>query len=247
MSSFNGMYKHVGQLLNTGKNVVVVYMQLPNDPDHAVVIDTDSLPDSYNEVLRRVVESEDGQNSTSISEILARRMSPDGSQLTLLQKFHEAGKLQRVPVDNIVMTPKRGIQWPLREVLAALQTVKESVEPGFNDLSPEERAIIAAETKKFNMHVHNHNEQDSATTKSQAANLLDMAKLLEADAAQKREQAYRLDPSLAASTRKKINTMQTTESPVETSVETATKTTAKKTASKTVAKKPAAKKTVASK
>ena len=49
MSSFNGMYKHVGQLLNTGKNVVVVYMQLPNDPDHAVVIDTDSLPDSYKE------------------------------------------------------------------------------------------------------------------------------------------------------------------------------------------------------
>jgi formylmethanofuran dehydrogenase subunit E len=56
------------KLNNTGKNVVVVFMQLPDDPAHALVIDTDALPDMYNESLRKVVESTEGQQAKNRSE-----------------------------------------------------------------------------------------------------------------------------------------------------------------------------------
>ena len=194
--AFEGMYRHVGQLVNTGKNVVVVFMQLPDDPDYALVIDTDALPDSYNESLRRVLESEEGQQAKNFADILGRRMSPDGSNLSMLQKFHNAGRLQKVSIDNVAMTPRRGVNWPLRQVLQAVTETKDQLPQDFNDLSPEDRAILAAETKKFNMHASNIGSDDIEGNKSMAAGLLEQSRMLEADAIAKREQAYRLDPNL---------------------------------------------------
>ena len=239
--SFEGMYKHVGQLSNTGKNVVVVFMQLPDDENHALVIDTDALPDSYNESLRRVLESDEGQNSRQLADILARRMSPDGSNLSLLQKFHEAGRLQKVPVDLVNMTPRRGVIWPLRDVVAAMAQAKAESPSEFDDLTPEEKAIIAAETKKFNMHASNIDNSNNQTGKDQAASLLEMAKMLEADAANKREQAYRMDPSLIPANKGKltsmINPVETAKpestAPLADTTEVATKTTKKTTKAKT--------------
>jgi hypothetical protein len=57
------MMKHIGQMENTGKQVVVVFMSLPGDDEHALVIDTDALPDQYNEALRKIVESVAEQGS----------------------------------------------------------------------------------------------------------------------------------------------------------------------------------------
>lgn len=206
---FDNMFKHTGQLNNTGKNVVVVFMQLPDDPTHALVIDTDALPDMYNEALRKVVESTEGQQAKNLADVLARRPSPDGSSTTMLVKFHQSQRLQKTPVTNVTMVPRRGVRWPLTDVIKAMES-QETMPQGFDDLDPETKAAIAADVKKFNVHAVNSENDNSATLKSQASNLLEMARMLELDAQGKREQAYRIDPSLKPENRHS-NQMKTVE------------------------------------
>lgn len=194
------MIRHTGILNNTGKNVVVAFMSLPDEPDSALVIDTDALPDQFNESLRKIVESVDGQNVENLAEILARRMSPDGSNVTLLQKFHQSGRLQKVPVDNVTMTPRRGLNWPLRQILDAMRKQEDTTPADLADLDPETRAQVISEMGKFNVHAANMEGTTASGQKAEAAGLLEMAKLLEADANAKRQQAYKLDPSLRKKT-----------------------------------------------
>jgi hypothetical protein len=196
MSDMTGMVKHVGMLNNTGKNVVVVYMQLPGDPNHALVVDTDALPDNYNDSLRRVVESTEGQQSQNLADVLARRMSPDGSNTTLLNKFHSAGRLQKVPTSLVTMTPRKGLRWPLSEVINAMDKMNENTPVGFDDLDPETRASLAADLKKFNVHANNMDGESRADRKDEAVGLIRQAELLESDAQKMRERAYRMDPAL---------------------------------------------------
>jgi hypothetical protein len=192
---FEHMYRHTGQLNNTGKNVVVVFMQLPDDPQHALVIDTDALPDMYNEALRKIVESTEGQQAKNLADVLARRPSPDGSSTNMLVKFHQSNRLQKTPITNVTMVPRRGVRWPLADVIEAM-TTQETVPQGFDDLDPATKAAVAADLKRFNVHAVNSASDSSDVVKTQASNLLEMARLLEADAQSKREQAYRLDPRL---------------------------------------------------
>ena len=192
---FEGMLKHTGILNNTGKNVVVVFMRLPEDEHNALVVDTDALPDMYNEALRKVVESVEGQQAKNLADVLARRMSPDGSNMTMLQKFHAANRLMKTPVSNVTMTPKKGVRWSLSDVLQAMQA-DTSAPQNFDDLDPETKAAIASEVKRFNMHAHNSEGETVSGVKGEAKALIEMAQLLEADAQSKREQAYRMDPGL---------------------------------------------------
>ena len=198
----HGMTKHVGVINNTGKNVAIVYMQLPDDPSHALVLDTDALPAEFNDVLRRVIDSQEAQDAKNLGDILGRRMSPDGSNLTLLQKFHGAGRLERKPIEHITMTPRRGINWPLKDILEAMAQPEAEIIPGFNDLDPETRAEIAANLNKFNMHEANQDATALGVAAKQAAELLEMAKMLEADAQAKRIKAYQMDPSLKPAEKK---------------------------------------------
>jgi hypothetical protein len=213
---FEGMMRHTGLLNNTGKNVVVVFMQLPDDPQHSLVIDTDALPDMFNEALRKVVDSTEAQQAKNLADVLARRMSPDGSNTTMLQKFHMAGRLMKTPVDNVTMVPRRGVRWPLTEVIAAMNQTEDSVPQGFDELDAETKAEIAANLKKFNVHATNQEGESQAGVKAQAANLLEMARMLEMDAQHKRAQAYKLDPNLRPSVRNTKKTMSETEAEITT-------------------------------
>lgn len=229
------MIRHTGVLNNTGKNVVVAFMSLPDDPDHALVIDTDALPDNYNEALRKIVESVDGQNAENLADVLARRMTPDGSNVTMLQKLHSAGRLQKVSVDLVTMTPRRGLNWPLRQILAAMKQQETTQPANLEDLDPETRAQVISEMGKFNVHASNMEGTTASGQKAEAASLIRMAELLEADASAKRQQAYKIDPSL----RKKVAAVE------EPKVITKAEAKAKTAAAKPAAKKPAAAKTTA--
>lgn len=190
------MIRHTGVLNNTGKNVVVAFMSLPEDQENALVIDTDALPDAFNEALRKIVESIDGQNAQNLADVLARRIAPDGSNMTMLQKLHSAGRLQKVSIDLVTMTPRKGLNWPLRQVLDAMKQQEQTTPADLNDLDPETRAAVISEMGKFNVHARNMEGTTAEGQKAEAASLLRMAELLEADAISKREQAYSIDPSL---------------------------------------------------
>lgn len=197
---FEGMLKHTGMLNNTGKNVAIVFMSLPQDPEYALVIDTDALPDMYNDALRKILESVDAQQANNLAEVLGRRPSPDGSTQTFLERLHHGQRLHKVSIDNVTMTPKRGTAWPLREVLKAMKVNQPDLPAGFDDLDPETKAQVAAEIGKFNVHATNIDKMSAESKKSEAANLIEMARMLEKDAQQKRQQAYKLDPSLIKKT-----------------------------------------------
>lgn len=219
MADFQGMIKHVGVLNNTGKNVVVIFMRIPNDDNNALVIDTDALPDQYNEALRKVVESVEGQQSKDLAEVLGRRMSPDGSNMTLLEKFHHASRLEKVPVTLVTMTPRKGIRWPLTDVLKAMDESAKDDPVGFDDLDPETRAAVASEVKKFNVHANNLDGEQNANKKDQAVSLIRQAELMEADAQSMRIKAYQIDPTLKPTKNKPETTdhqtVATNEQPVK--------------------------------
>ena len=195
MSDFDGMKKHVGMLNNTGKNVVVAFMSLPGDENSALVIDTDALPDNWNEGLRRIVESNEGQQSANLGDVLGRRVSPDG-QMNYLQKFHAAERLQKVPTSLVTMTPRKGLRWPLTEVNKAMQAEKLNEPSGFDDLDPETRAAVAANLKKFNVHANNMTSESNNGRADDAIGLIRQAELMEADAQNIRIRAYKMNPSL---------------------------------------------------
>ena len=190
------MLKHIGMLENTGKNVVVVFMSLPNDEENALVIDTDALPDQYNEALRRIVESVEGQQAKDLADILGRRPSPDGSSQTMLQKLHVSQRLMKVPVDIVHMTPRRGMKFPLRSILDQMKKNDSETPADLNDLDPVTRAQVIAEMGKFNVHRTNLEGTTADGQAESARNLIRMAEMLEADAVGKRAQAYAIDPSL---------------------------------------------------
>ena len=190
------MLKHIGQLSNTGKNVVVVFMSLPQDVDNALVVDTDALPDQYNEALRRIVESVEGQEAKDLADILGRRPSPDGSGMTMLQKLHASQRLMKVPVDLVHMTPKRGMKFPLRQILEAMTQAESQAPVELEDLDPATRAAVLAEMGKFNVHQNNLQGETAEGKTLEARNLIEEAKMLEADATAKRAKAYAMDPTL---------------------------------------------------
>jgi len=231
------MIKHIGMLENTGKQVVVVFMSLPNDDEHALVVDTDALPDQYNEALRKIVESVDGQQAKDLGDLLGRRPAPDGSGTTMLEKLHVAQRLMKVPVDLVHMTPARGMKFPLRQILVAMKQVDAQAPMELEDLDPATRAAVIAEMGKFNVHQNNMEGTTAEGKVLEARNLIQEAEMLEADAVAKRAKAYAIDPTLNPGHKKMMADKANAWSDA---VKTAASV-------KPAAKKPAAKKTAAKK
>lgn len=193
---FEGMLRHVGVINNTGKNVAVVFMTLPNDEQNCLVVDMDALPEIFQQSIKKVIESPEAQQTENLGDVLGRRMSPDGSNATLLVKLHQAGRLQKLPVELITLIPRRGVSWPLREVLAAMKSGKTAPADDL-DLDPEQADIAQEEVTKFNAFANNIKATESEGNMLQARDLIRMAEMLEADAAQRRSRAYQLAPALA--------------------------------------------------
>jgi hypothetical protein len=95
--------KHVGKIKNTGAKVVVVFRTIPGESDHALVLPTHNLPDSYHDSLMTVIESEQAQDVFEFGELMFSRPFPDGRPM--LEAMQVDGRLQKFPTDAIVMTP----------------------------------------------------------------------------------------------------------------------------------------------
>lgn len=97
--------KHVGVLKTNNRKVVVAYRVIPgeNPAQNALVIDTASLADADHDTLIRTVESNSGQSAFEFAEVMARTSLSDGSNM--LARFHTTGKMQKVPMSQVEMTP----------------------------------------------------------------------------------------------------------------------------------------------
>lgn len=97
------MINHVGKMKNNGARVIVVYRTLPGDANSALVVGTSALGDSYHDALINLVQSNEGQQASELSEVLHVRRFPDGSNM--LHWLHLNGHLKKVPTSSVFMTP----------------------------------------------------------------------------------------------------------------------------------------------
>lgn len=106
-------------MARTDQRLIVIFMQIPDREDHALVVASDSLPPRFEQALMQVVQSPEGQNAQDLGTVLARRLMPD-TNASLLTTLHTAGLLQPIPVDNIVMFPLPNQAYPLRKILESM-------------------------------------------------------------------------------------------------------------------------------
>ena len=178
--------KHVGSVGD--KPCVVVFREVPNEPEHCLIVETGSLEDQKHDDLMNVVSSLEAQESNDISEVLARRQFTDGSNM--LNELHFGKKLTKMAVNMVNLTPTPGQYVPLEDVNKEIRKLNEGTNPPLStevaDIQPESVTDTldgaSPDFAKMLMHEAGLLERDSKQM------------LLEADV--KRKGAYALDPSL---------------------------------------------------
>lgn len=96
-----GLIKHVGK--HDGKRIVLVRRKVPNEDLNALIVYTETLPQLFHDDLMKALESEVGQNATSLDDVLFRSTMQDGRNL--LQSLHTEGFIKKVPTIQVIVTP----------------------------------------------------------------------------------------------------------------------------------------------
>lgn len=109
--------KHVGKM-KTGEKIVLLFKTVPNEDHNCLVTETSRLPKLYHDRLMELVESEEGQQSLDLADLLGRRFFADGSNI--LETLHVNGYIKKVNTKNVLLTPNHLTAVPLSEVNALL-------------------------------------------------------------------------------------------------------------------------------
>lgn len=115
--------KHVGVNLN-GKKVVVVFREVPNEPESALVIPTESLPELYHNDLMKAIENVNCQSLLDASDFLFRQSFYDGTNM--LNTVHQKGWMIKVPAKSILMIPSPGVEINLVELNKQLKSISNT-------------------------------------------------------------------------------------------------------------------------
>lgn len=188
------LMKHVGKFGE--KPCVVVFRELPGEQDYCLIVQTDNLESRQHDDLMNVVQSAEAQQSNDISEVLFRRQFTDGTNM--LNSLHYSKKLQKVPVGLVQLTPSPNQSLPLNEVNAEIRKLKGGYTPPVNDSSH-----LNDTTTKPVSTATEPTATDEGDVSGIAKTLLAQATLMEEDgqrmlteAEAKKQEAFRLDPSL---------------------------------------------------
>lgn len=111
--------KHVGKMTN-GQKLVVLYRTVPNEEENCLVVLTSMLSGLYHDRLMELVESDEGQQSNQLSDLLSRRFFSDGENI--LNSLHRKGLIKKVPTNTVLLTPNGRTAQPLDEVNSHLNT-----------------------------------------------------------------------------------------------------------------------------
>lgn len=182
------MMKHVG--VYGEKPCIVVFRELPDDEQNALVILSDSLEGQFHDDIMSVVDSAEAQESNNISEVFFRRRLTDGENM--LEALHTRQKLVKAPVNMVNLTPLPNQSVSLEEVNRELRQIENDSNPPLKTESDVARIDTGAPVV-----------EDGSDPEAVANNLLSQATLLEEDAKAliedaeaKRKQAFDLAPDL---------------------------------------------------
>jgi len=181
--------KHVGRLKGTNKKVVVAYRTIPGDSKSAVVIETAKLDPLDHDALIKVVESNEGQTSFELFEVLQRNMTPDSQ--VMLTKFHTGGFMKKVPTDTVEMTPNTTDSVQLDELN---KIIAEQRGVSIEDLAVTP-SNTAAPVKVAQSQMSSASKEQPLTDEKLAANLRSDADRLYKEAARLRAEAEELAPT----------------------------------------------------
>ena len=182
------MMKHVG--VYGEKPCIVVFRELPDDEQNALVILSDSLEGQFHDDIMSVVDSAEAQESNNISEVFFRRRLTDGENM--LEALHTRQKLVKAPVNMVNLTPLPNQTVSLEEVNKELRQIENQSNPP-----------LKTETEAARIDTGAPVDEDGSDPEAVANNLLSQATLLEEDAKAliedaeaKRKQAFDLAPDL---------------------------------------------------
>ena len=119
VSNMSTFTKHVGKTPDNAK-VVVVFRQLPDEPDQALVVYTQKLDAQLHDQFMPIVENQ-GQADMDFYKIATRSPFFDGRNL--LESLHARGLLTKVPAANITMTPTAGHEINLADLNTQLNSM----------------------------------------------------------------------------------------------------------------------------
>jgi hypothetical protein len=181
--------KHVGKIGE--KPCVVVFREVPNEPENCLIVESNSLSDQKHDDLMNVVQSAEAQESNNIADVLSRRQFSDGTNM--LNDLHFSKKLQKVSVDMVFLTPTPSQKVSLKEVNVEINKLEGGYTPPKTEVDP-----VSVDTQPLT-----ESTEAAVPEASVAENLLVQAELLEQDAKAllqdadaKKSEAYKLDPSL---------------------------------------------------
>ena len=115
------MIKHVGR--HNEQKVAIVFKTLPNDPNHALVVYSDTLPSFLHDGMISVLESKNGQAANELAEELDKHTTADGRNI--LQALHADGYLTKVETRHVVVeaNKKSGVRLDeLNKMLGEMST-----------------------------------------------------------------------------------------------------------------------------
>ena len=95
-------FKHIGELVDGGAKVVIMYRTVPGEADNCLVVGTKFLPDMYHNALMKAVESEGGQQAEEFADFASRQTFPDGTNM--LAMLHNDNYIKKFKTKDIMVT-----------------------------------------------------------------------------------------------------------------------------------------------
>ena len=190
--------KHIGRFKESKRKVAVVFRTLPEDPDSALVCQTENLRDEDHDILMNLIESNTGQTAHELADAMQRTPLNDGS--IMLARFHTAGHLTKVSTSDIEMTPNTTIAIGLDEINKQIADQKgiQVKDLAVNESSVDEVGTIQETVPSATV-------DDVVSTKDEPLSDEDLARKMRTDAdvmfkeaEQLRKDAEKLSPSTKA-------------------------------------------------
>jgi hypothetical protein len=111
--------KHIGKTPDSAR-VLVVFRQMPDDPNHALIVYTQRLDAHVHDQLMNIVENQ-GQNDMDFYKIASRHSFFDGRNV--LESLHQRRVLVKVPTSTVTMTPAPGLEIALTDLNKQLNDI----------------------------------------------------------------------------------------------------------------------------
>jgi len=170
--------KHIGKQISTNDKVVVLFREVPGEPNNCLVVKTRSLGEMDHDDLMSVLEGLEGQDSNQLADVLHRHMNRAG--FPILESLHNSRKIMKLPTDDVALTPNSANSVALNEVNNAIRANEVGSDTG----GP---AAVAQQTQTA--------DDGMMTDKQIAESLINQAKMMESEAARLRAEASELAPA----------------------------------------------------